>query len=102
MPAPAKPQPKVSASTIHAAGSSVAIARRDQRERRQPEREARDGKRDERAAKAAHGQTLTAQRPARTTSGTDRRTPEPCGLGISTTLTGRGKEDPDHSRFQIL
>ena len=48
----------------------VAIASRDQRERRQPERKARNGKRDERAAKAAHEQTLTAQPPARTTNPT--------------------------------
>ena len=62
MPAPAKPQPKVSASTIHAVGVVLAIARRDERERRQSEREPGDGKPDERAAKAAHEQTLAAQR----------------------------------------
>ena len=68
MPAPANAQPSVSASTIHAVESSLAIARRDQRERCQSEREAGDGERDERAAKAAHEQTLTAQPPARTST----------------------------------
>jgi hypothetical protein len=28
--------------------------------------------------------------------------PEPCGLGISTALTGGGKYDPELIRFQIL
>ena len=36
----------------------LAVARRHQRERGQPEHEARDGERDERAAEAAHVQTL--------------------------------------------
>ena len=30
------------------------------------------------------------------------RTPPPCGLGISTALTGGGKYDPELIRFQIL
>src|SRR3954471_842921 len=31
-----------------------------------------------------------------------RRTPEPCGLGISTALTGGGKYEPELIRFEIL
>ena len=66
------------------------IARRDERERRQPEREARDGKPDERAAKAAHEQTLSAcvgvraarrRRPGSRARGSLPRTPRRFGRG---------------------